>query len=178
MITFLTEPGNLASVWYLPPDPSSAGVPATRQFIIRALDQATKWLLSKRGQPGRAGDPWHAVNILVGTLDCLNQCGYSIQSWLDRRTDRRRILRDIRNRYATPAPNKVLRDLVALAKAAVSACSWRSPYPLGALPSGEPRPATDAQRAAMAIARRAQADERTRAKEAREARFAEEVGFG
>jgi hypothetical protein len=133
-----------------------------RKTLIRELERSRKWVLSKRGKANSAGDPWTAQSIMVGAVQAISQCGESIREWARRRKDRRRVLRDVKNRYNSPPGNKVLRDLVRLAMAVVGACSWKDEFWLGALPvRKEPRQLDVAHKRALAEgAARARAEER------------------
>jgi len=141
--------------------------------IIRSLEWNLEWVKGQKGKPSAIGTPWRAQDIVVGSIQAINECGRSIRRWLDRRPERTRVLRDIRERYNAQQGNKILRDLITLAISEVGACSWVSDFRVGPLPlQREPKPMTDEHRKAAAEGRRqAREAERREQEAARKARF-------
>ena len=139
-----------------------------RQTVIRNLEHARQWLLDRRKKPSKSGEPWEAQNIFVGCVQLLNQCGRSIQEWLGRRPDRRRVLKQIREKYVTNRGNVVLRRLVDLTVTELKACSWRDDFWIGALPIkfGQ-RKLSEAHKRAIRAARERSQEQREIARKAR-----------
>ena len=155
--------------------PSGAGL--SPKALVAKLKWNREWLQALRDGKRAPGDSDRAINLLVGCLQTMAQCGRpSLGDWLDRKRERRRTLKDIRNRFRSDAGNRVLRQLVELTVSQVEACSWRKGYWVGALPTGgEPRRASakqrEANRANSAKAKAARERDKKRWEKARNERF-------
>ena len=108
-----------------------------RRTLLKNLNRAAKWAANKER------DHDEAVNIMMGCFRVLEQTGQQgIPEWINRRPDRRRSIKHIRDRYLTPKGNKVLRDLVTLTVSATEACTWRTNWLPGPLPVQVTKPVT------------------------------------
>lgn len=145
-----------------------------KQTALRNLRLHQAWL-EKR--PKRTPENINkAVNIMVGAFQVLASCGVTAEAWCSRRTERRRVLRNIRERYSEPDGRRVLRQLLETTITALEAATWIKSLPAGALPTPkEPKAMTEAQRAQLKAARekarRTRAAGKRRQEEAREARL-------
>ena len=126
----------------------SSGAGLSSKALVAKLKWNREWLQTLRDGKRAPGDSDRAINLMVGCLQTIAQCGRpSLGDWLDRKRERRRTLKDTRNRFRSDTGTRVLRQLVDLAVSEVEACSWRKGYWVGALPIGsEPRPVTTKQR--------------------------------
>jgi len=124
------------------PGGQGEGCGVGRKTILRSLEMEMAWVRKQVGARPTVDGGFRAENILVGVVQVVNQCGYSIEGWLGRRgkrLDRRAALKDIAARYHFAVPNKTLHDLLALAREVVLAAVWVEEFWVGALPIKEPR---------------------------------------
>lgn len=84
-----------------------------------------------------ARNPDHE-NVVIGCTQLLRQCGQPLAGWIDRRPERRRVLRQVLRRVVgagtKPQGRKVVGDLVRFTAAVLDACVWREVFWLGAMP--------------------------------------------
>ena len=143
-----------------------------KRVLLKNLDKAAEWAAAKQR------DHDQAVNIMVGCFGVLRQAGQrDITGWIDRKPERRRVLKNIQKLYLSKLGNKVLRDLVSLTISAVEACTWIDNWLPGALPvpiaSG--RPMKDGQQAKMQQGRKRRV---AKVERDRKLRFKIEAGIG
>ena len=153
------------------PSPGKSQAPMARPLVIRNLEHARGWLDKKLDKPSKFGEPWHAKNILVGCLELMDQCGRrTLRHWLDRRTGRRKALKEVRDRYHTKAGHRALSDLIDLTISDLGACTWRPDFFIDPLPiKVKPQsPRTESHKQKL---KESAAQTRRRRKMALEARF-------
>ncbi len=101
-----------------------------KKTLLNNLKKAVEWLNS--GQR----DHDQAVNIMVGCFCILRQAGQQgVTAGIDRKSERRRVLSNVRESYLSRQGNKVMRDLVALTISAVESCIWVDNWLPCALPT-------------------------------------------
>ena len=143
-----------------------------KRILLKNLDKAAEWLAAKQR------DHDQAVNIMVGCFGVLQQAGqHDMAGWLDRKPDRRRVLKNIQKSHLSKRGNKVLRDLVSLTISAVEACTWIDNWLPGALPvpTASGRSMKDGQQAKMQQGRKRRV---AKVERDRKLRFKIEAGIG
>lgn len=125
-----------------------AGVGLSSKALVAKLKWNREWLQSLREGKRAPGDSDRAINLMVGCLQTIAQCDRrSVADWLERKPERGRTLKDIRNRFRSETGNRVLRQLVELAISEVEACTWVKKFWLGAFARTERARAHDSQTA-------------------------------
>ena len=109
---------------------------------------------------------------MVGCVQSINQCGRSIQTCVSRK-NRRRVPRDIQERYNTTVGARVLRQLLDFAISELQACAWRDDFWIGAPPIK--RRQRTISEAGKRIQRAGKAKGKEQREAARKARFAKEA---
>ena len=74
------------------------------------------------------------TNAVIGCVQTVNQCGQSLQGWLDRKPDRRRVLRQLITGCATQKGRKAFQQLIDYTISVVKARKWVKKFWVGALP--------------------------------------------
>jgi hypothetical protein len=122
-----------------------------KKTTIHHLRRCRDWLRKQQGKEADLESGWKAQNILIGCCQVIHACnGDSARPWLDRRPNRRKILRRIDDRYCTREGNRVLRQLVDYAIVELEACVWVKDLDPGALPiEKEPRRLSKAHNRAL-----------------------------
>lgn len=135
---------------------------------VQELARAATWAKDLGGKQGlSAEDGWRMQNVMVGAILLINQCGRSVQGWLDREPGRRGALKRVQK--GSRRGGKALRDLLGLAISELEAAVWLDEVDVGPLPIGkEPKKLSEAQKRAM---QQGAARKRRKKKEARERRL-------
>ena len=103
------------------------------------------------------------TNAVIGCVQTVNQCGQSLQGWLDRKPDRRRLLRQLIKGRTTQKGRKVLGELIDYTISVVEARKWVKKFWVGALPlHGQPIHRSPSHIAAMQVGRQRLRDETKR----------------
>ena len=141
-----------------------------RNSAVKLLQHHRDWLKNLKSK----GDVGRAQNIVVGCMQFLNSAGKSPQSWLDRKKNRRTIIRDIQAAHTNPAGRKVLLGLIDFTMSEIEAHVWLDDFMADALQVGkwDTKYLTEAQKKAMQDGRKRarkkeEEDERNRAEEVR-----------
>ena len=110
-----------------------------KKTVVKNLEYNRKWVEKHLRSKLTQVDKQQAQNIPIGCVQTSNQCGQSIQSWLNRDPERRRLLRQLIKGHVTQKNLRLLQKFIDYTISVVGACSWVNDFWVGALPVGQQR---------------------------------------